>query len=214
MSTRFFITGTDTGVGKTVVATILARGYRAHYWKPVHTGAASGEKTDSDFVRQWSKASEVLNESYVFELPAAPSIAACAAAARIETQKILQDFESIKSSGVPLIVEGAGGVLVPLNEKTLMIDLITQLAIPVLLVADLKLGVINHTLLTIEALRSRSIQLAGLITVGAQEFAMSQAINELSQVPHCGHVPRASHFSEVWFEEMFQRLVINITEHQ
>lgn len=148
---RVFITGTDTGVGKTTVTRYLCNLWKADYFKPIQTGL----EKDSD---QMSKDTFIHPEVYHFKAPLSPHAAAAKEGKEIDLQKIhLPQTDR-------LIVEGAGGVLVPLNETHLMIDLIKHLGLPVIIVSRNQLGTINHTLLTLQVLSS--VQVLGVILSG------------------------------------------------
>lgn len=152
-----FVAGTDTGVGKTVVSAWLALHWQAHYWKPIQSGLL--EASDSACANRWAGV-PCHPETHVLRTPASPH-----RAARLEGRRIaLEDFS------VPvaprLVVEGAGGLMVPLNERDLMIDLVARLGLPVLLVARATLGTINHTLLSLQALRARAIPTLGVVLNG------------------------------------------------
>jgi dethiobiotin synthetase len=166
MSSRFFITGTDTGIGKTTVAALLCAALDAVYWKPIQTGSRQG--TDRSTVMRLAHLprARALPESYLFAPPVSPHLAAQRARVRIDLRKI-------KMPRIPadanLIVEGAGGVLVPINGKQLMTDLMRHLKLPVLLVARTSLGTINHTLLSLAALRAARLKIHGVVMVGAPD---------------------------------------------
>jgi dethiobiotin synthetase len=156
---KYFVTGIDTDSGKTMVSAILCEALHADYWKPVQSGLPK----DSDTVRSLltNSVSAIHPETYLLATPASPH-----AAAKIDGVNIdLSNFK-LPATNHSLIVEGAGGCLVPLNDQDFIIDLIKKLELSVVLVADLYLGSINHTLLTVEALRSRKISLAGIIFNG------------------------------------------------
>jgi len=156
---RYFVTAIDTDSGKTLVSAILCEALKADYWKPVQAGLPR----DSDIVKELvsNDQSKIHAETYLLKTPSSPH-----AAARIDGVNInLIDFKIPETSN-PLIVEGAGGCLVPLNDNDFVIDLISFLKMDVILVADLYLGSINHTLLTIEALQKRKIKIKGLIFNG------------------------------------------------
>lgn len=168
---RFFITGTDTGVGKTVVSAILQAGLGYAYWKPVQSGLE--EAGDTEVVRSLTglPAAFFLPEAYRLQLPASPHISAAAEGLKIDMEKlVLPDYQG------PLLVEGAGGLMVPLNDTSLMLDLIKRFELPVLLVSRSTLGTINHTLLSLEALRSRQIEVLGVIVNGEKNPANCKAI--------------------------------------
>ena len=156
---NYFITGIDTDSGKTLVSAILCEAFNADYWKPIQ----SGLPRDSEIVHRLvtNNKSKIHPERYLLKTPASPH-----AAAKIDDVNIqLHDF-SLPATQNNLIVEGAGGCMVPLNDKHFVIDLINHLRLPVILVADLYLGSINHTLLTVEALRNRKIEITGIIFNG------------------------------------------------
>ena len=172
---RIFVTGTDTGVGKTLVSAVLMSGLGGTYWKPVQ----SGEPGDTEWVREATglPESHFARETYRFRRPLSPH-----AAAALEGVEIALGAFAVPASD-RLIVEGAGGVLVPLNERHLMVDLMVQLALPVLLVARSGLGTINHTLLSLGALRRRQVQVAGVVLNGPRNPANEEAVARFGQVP-------------------------------
>jgi dethiobiotin synthetase len=193
----YFVTGTDTNVGKTVLSTVLTLGLNATYWKPIQTGTVEG--TDSDFVRRWG--GKTLPETYCFPDPLSPHLAAENADVEIALEKC-REFTS------PLVVEGAGGVLVPLNSRHLLIDLIRQLRLPTLVVASTRLGTINHSLLTLEALRAREIAVAGFVTCGEENEKVRQSISYYGEARSLGHIPFCPGFHRGWFQEAFQQLTL------
>jgi dethiobiotin synthetase len=155
---RFFVTGTDTGVGKTLVSAWLAFHLKADYWKPIQCGLENGEG-DREVVERLSGRTS-FPERYRLTLPRSPHVAAAAENLRIDCA----EFTAPDSPA--LIVEGAGGVLVPINEREYMADLILQLRLPTVVVARGTLGGINHVLLTLEALRARGCPIAGVVFNG------------------------------------------------
>ncbi len=176
---RIFITGTDTGVGKTVVSAILTAGLDGYYWKPVQSGL--DEITDTQWVRENTGLPDdhFFSETYRLTRPLSPHAAALHDGTRI-------DLESFKAPGVPagghLIIEGAGGIMVPLNERDLMIDLIKRLSAPVLLVARSSLGTINHTLLSLEQLRREGIDVIGVVMNGPINRENREAIGHYGRI--------------------------------
>lgn len=172
MAAGAFVTGTDTGVGKTVVAACLVRRWGAHYWKPAQTGLAD-EPGDTETVARLAGLDATRWHRPRFEFAAPLSVEA--AAARENVAVSLADFELPAVAG-PLVVEGAGGVLVPLGRDALMADLMARFALPVVLVARTTLGTINHTLLSLEALRGRGLHVAGVVLVGDASPSNRQAI--------------------------------------
>jgi dethiobiotin synthetase len=167
-----FVTGTDTGVGKTVVScamihAIASAGCRVVGMKPVAAGAQSGETgLRNDDVERLTAASNVKAprmyvNPYCFEPPVAPHIAARAAGVSIDIENIVLAFQQLAASADWIVVEGIGGLCVPLNAREDTADLAWRLGLPVVLVVGVRLGCINHALLTLHALRSRGLTLAG-----------------------------------------------------
>ena len=155
---KYFVTATGTDSGKTLVSALLCRALKATYWKPIQ----AGRPTDSDQMRSWlGEALRVLPEACVLERAASPHAAAAAQGKYIS----LGELPSLPPVS-PLVVEGAGGLLVPLNEREFIIDLISQLRAEVILVVNTYLGCINHALLSAEALRSRKISVRGIVFNG------------------------------------------------
>jgi len=199
---RVFITGTDTDVGKTVAAAVLVRAWGADYWKPVQTGAAEDAGDTPTVARLAGLAPERIHPPrHVFAAPLSPHAAAALEGARID----LTDF-SAPASERPLVIEGAGGVLVPLNDTALMIDLIDHLKAPVVVVARSTLGTINHTLLTLAALRARGIEVMGVVLNGPPSPSNRQAIEQFGQVLVLAEIPRTDAVTLAWVEAMAARL--------
>ena len=158
----FFISGIGTGIGKTVIAAVLAEALKADYWKPVQAGIASG--TDSSLIASLISNTETIihPESYLLKLAASPHIAAGKEGIRIETGNMQKQHKKMDQSR-PLIIEGAGGLMVPLNEKEFVIDLIKVLDARVILVSRNYLGSINHSLMTAKLCRSYGLDVAGWV---------------------------------------------------
>jgi len=176
--TELFVTGTDTGIGKTVVSAMLTAGLNATYWKPVQSGL-EGE-TDTRAVKRLTElpASHFKPETYRLSEPLSPH-----ASAQIDGVTIdMSDFEIPDYSTNHLIIEGAGGVLVPMNDDSMMIDLMAQLNIPALVVARSELGTLNHTFLTLEALRKRHIPILGVIMNGPKNESNRKAIENYGNI--------------------------------
>jgi dethiobiotin synthetase len=183
MIPRFIITGTDTGVGKTVFAAALAAALDATYWKPVQAGLEDGG--DSEMVRRLSglPAERILPEIYRLTTPCSPH-----RAARIDGIEIEPDRLALPTIHGPLVIEGAGGALVPLTSTTLYADMFERWGLPVVIVARTTLGTINHSLLTIEALRHRQIMLHGIAFVGEANEDSEGIICEIGQVRRLGRL--------------------------
>ena len=187
-----FVTGTDTGVGKTVTCAALmcrlAADPRVRYWKPIQTGTE--DEDDTATVRRLSGcgAARVIDEGVRLTRPVSPHLAARLSGVTIEIAQ-LTGIAAAQAASDRLIVEGAGGVLVPLNGDTLMVDLMVRLGLPVVVVARSTLGTINHTLLTLEALRGRSLTVAGVIMVGARHPENREAVERHGRTPVVAELP-------------------------
>jgi dethiobiotin synthetase len=182
-----FVTGTDTGVGKTVLSAALMLRYpEATYWKPIQTGTRddTGDDTADDTaeVRRLS-GGRVIDEGVRLPDPVSPHLAARRAGMRI-------GLPGRKSNGTIYIAEGAGGVLVPVNESETMADLMTILGLPVIVAARTTLGTINHTLLTLEALRARKLRVAGVVMIGDGNADTRAAVEHYGNVRILGEMPR------------------------
>jgi malonyl-CoA O-methyltransferase len=183
---RVFVTGTDTGVGKTVVAACLVRAFGARYWKPVQTGSAEDEGDTATVMRLAAlPPSDVWAPRYTLRAPLSPE----AAARREDVSISLDDFVLPEWDG-PLVVEGAGGVMVPLGGGAMMADLMRRFGLPVVLVARSTLGTINHALLSIEALRRREVVIAGVVMVGVPSPENAQTISGYGNVPILATLPQ------------------------
>jgi dethiobiotin synthetase len=184
MSSAIVVTGTDTDVGKTVFCAGLTRLLDAVYWKPVQAGLAG--ETDAEAVRRLAElpADRVLPEVWRLHTPASPHLAA-----EIDGVEIDADALALPRSDRTLVVEGAGGLMVPLTRRTLLIDVIARWSAPVVLCARTRLGTINHTLLSIEALRRRAIPLLGVAFVGEAHAENERIIGSLGKVRVLGRLP-------------------------
>ena len=163
MVQTIFITGIGTGIGKTVISAIIAEALQADYWKPVQAGYDEG--TDSEWITSVlsNSKSKVYPEVYRFKLPASPHLAAREEGRVISLEKIFSAYAQYLAPGRRLIIEGAGGLLVPLNDHELVIDLIRKLNAKVILVSRHYLGSINHSLLTAQLCRQKGIRVMGWI---------------------------------------------------
>jgi dethiobiotin synthase len=188
----FFVTGTDTGVGKTVAAAALMHRFRGvaplRYWKPIQTGIEIDDDTAT--VRRLGACSEdeLLNQGVRLPKPVSPHLAAQWAGQRIDLVK-LRGLIGFDDGDTTWIVEGAGGLLVPVNETQTMADWIAYLALPVLVVARSGLGTINHTLLTLEALQARSLRVAGVMMIGEPNADNRAAIERYGRVRVVAEMP-------------------------
>ena len=182
---RFIVTGTDTDIGKTVFAAALAGALGASYWKPVQAGL-DGE-TDSQAVARLSPgtATKVLPEAWRLATPASPHLAA-------EIDGVVIDPEGLNPPEVhgPLVIEGAGGLLVPLNRRVLTIDLFARWGLPTILCARTSLGAINHALLSLQALTAWNVPLAGVVFIGDEMVDTQATIAAFSGARILGRLPR------------------------
>lgn len=197
---RVFVSGSDTDIGKTLVCGILATGWNAHYWKPVQSGTET--VTDSETVASWIGAHRIFPERYILGKPLSPNQSA-------EFDGIsmnLRDFQLPPVEG-PLIVEGAGGLMVPINDQSMMIDLAAQLQLPIILTVRTGLGTINHTLLSIQVLKQRCLPLAGVIFSGQPHPDNQRDIARFGKVPILGVVPRLEKVEPSCFKELFSQWV-------
>lgn len=181
------VTGTDTDIGKSVVASMLTLGLEAIYWKPIQAGTEGG--TDTKRVAQMTGLGpeRFKQERYVLKNPLSPH-----RAAEIEGMTIDASALSLPED-IPaqqtLIIEGAGGVLVPVTRKLLQADLFAHWAAPAILCARTALGTINHSLLSIEALRARGVEILGIVFVGDETADTEQTIVEIGKVKRLGRLP-------------------------
>jgi dethiobiotin synthetase len=198
----FFVTGTDTGVGKTVLSALLVAALDGIYWKPVQTGAIEG--TDLDSVRVWAECpvERLVPERYRFDLPVSPHLAGRKSGIRVA----LDDF-GLPSPvpNHPHIVEGAGGVMVPLNEHDLMLDLMRHFGLPVVVAARTTLGTINHTLLTLAALRGAHLNVRGVVLIGKKNDENRSAIETYGNVRVIGHIPVLERIHRAALVEAFEK---------
>jgi dethiobiotin synthetase len=180
-----FVTGTDTNVGKTLLSGLLVAALDAIYWKPIQTGAREG--TDRRTVIKLAEIPEAqtIPEVYCFDPPVSPHLAGEAAGVRIDLARI----QAPASLGRPIIAEGAGGILVPINGSELMLDLARHLGFPVLIAARAALGTINHTLLTVRALRCAKMPIDGVVMIGNRNKDNERSVEQFGAVPVVGTIP-------------------------
>lgn len=184
MSARYIVTGTDTDIGKTVFAAMLTQALNGIYYKPVQSGRQP--ETDSQTVRRLTGLSEkhFLPEAYCLDTPVSPHLAA-------EIDRVEIDVAKLKPPVVrgDLIIEGAGGLLVPLTRQCLSIDVFADWKAQVILCARTALGTINHTLLSIEALKQRQLPIVGVVFIGDENQDSERTIVEMGRVIRLGRLP-------------------------
>lgn len=196
--TAVIVTGTDTGVGKTVFSAGLTAALGAQYWKPVQSGLE--EETDSQIVARLS-GQPVLPEAYLLNLPASPHLSAEAEGVEIDLDRL-----TLPQTDGPLVVEGAGGVMVPLTRQAYYLDLFARWQAPVILVARTALGTINHTTLSLMALRGAGCPVVGVVFIGDPEPAVEQTIIQMSQVPHLGRLGRIENLTPDTLRHAFEAI--------
>lgn len=183
MKQQYIVAGIGTEVGKTVIAAILTEQLHADYWKPVQAGDL--HHTDTDKVRQWvsNPVTQFHPEAYRLKTPMSPHGAAFIDGLRIEEEKL-----ALPTTTNHLIIELAGGLMVPLRTDYLIIDWLETIKIPVILVSRFYLGSINHTMLSIDALKRRNIPIQGIIFNGEMVESSKEAILEYSNIAMLGHI--------------------------
>lgn len=192
---QYIVAGIGTDIGKTVVSAVLVEALHSDYWKPIQAGNL--DATDSDFIRNMAKNHQIIhNEAFLLKEPVSPHLAA-----NLELKLI--DIEQIKLvyTNNNLIVETAGGIMSPLSEKYLCIDLIKYIQLSVILVSMNYLGSINHTLLTIEALHQQDIPIEGIIFSGASNLETEKFILQYSKIPLLGRIPFTDNLTSGFISE-------------
>lgn len=200
----FFVSGTDTDIGKTFVSAILTAGLKAHYWKPIQSGSLEG--TDTNFIKSVTKlpAAHFHEELVSLKAPLSPHEAAEEEFIKIkENELVIPD--NLKSLDAHVIIEGAGGLMVPINWDFMIIDLIKKWEIPVVLVIRSALGTLNHTLLSLEALKSRGISVFGLIMNGPINQGNFKSLSRLTNVPILAQIPKIEQAHELDFEALYNQ---------
>ncbi len=176
----YFISGSDTNVGKTIVASILVNKLDAIYYKPIQCGYNDYGEKDSEVVERLCEKKVIMDETFFLEHPLSPNIAA----KKQKKQIFLKDFDNIKKKkfSKKVVVEGAGGLQVPINKNFLMSDLIKFFNLPLILVCRTKLGTINHTLMSLEILKKKKIKLFGIVFIGKKESDTIQTIKNFGKI--------------------------------
>jgi dethiobiotin synthetase len=188
---RFVVTGTDTDIGKTVFCAGLAGMLGARYWKPVQ----AGEPGDSEIVSELAGV-EIVPEAYRLQLAASPHQAAA-------DEGVTIDPNALNPPGGPVVIEGAGGLMVPLTREVLFIDVFARWKLPLILCARTQLGTINHTLLSVEAIRARNIPLHGVAFIGDANPESEKIITEIGKVKRLGRLPVIAPLTAARLMEIF-----------
>ncbi len=181
---KFIICGTDTDIGKTLISSFFVKGLNSFYWKPIQSGIES--QTDSQTVEKLAKVSKekIIKEAYVFTKPLSPHWAA-----EIDQKAINFDKLRLPEVQGSLIIETAGGLMVPITRNFLQIDQIKEWNLPVILVCKSSLGTLNHTLLSIEALKQRNIEILGLVVNGEKHLDNPKTLVDFSGIPLIAEFP-------------------------
>ncbi|MTI02280.1 dethiobiotin synthase [Roseibium sp. RKSG952] len=196
--TALIVTGTDTGIGKTIFSAGLTAALGAHYWKPVQSGLE--DATDSQIVAELS-GQPVLPETYLLDMPASPHLSAEDMGVEIDLDRL-----ALPEVDGPLVVEGAGGIMVPLTRQAYYLDLFARWKAPVILVARTALGTINHTTLSLMALRNAGCPVVGVAFVGAAEPDVEETIIQMSDVPHLGRLSMIDNLNSETLMQAFQAI--------
>ncbi|WP_442794984.1 dethiobiotin synthase [Pelobium manganitolerans] len=205
MSQQYFVTGIGTEIGKTLCAAVLTEHLQADYWKPIQSGDL--HHTDSMKVAEFisNTKTQIFQEAYRLQQPFSPHHSANLDGVHIELAKI-----QLPQTQNNLIVEGAGGLMVPLNGKDLIIDLIKKLGLEVILVSKNYLGSINHTLLSIEALRNRGIPIKGIIFNGDRNESTESIILSRTQIHLIANIPTVQKANTATVKHLAQSLKFNL----
>ncbi len=211
---KFILCGTDTDVGKTLISSFFVRGLKSYYWKPIQSGIEN--ETDSQSILRLSgiKKEKILKEAYIFNKPVSPHWAA-----EIDGKKIDTNLLKIPSIDGSLVIETAGGLMVPITRSFLQIDQIKKWNLPVIIVCRSSLGTINHTLLSIEALKNRNIKILGLIINGKKHLDNPQTISQFCNLPIIAEFPRLinvdkNNLDRLWQELNIERILESIVQSE
>ncbi len=208
MKPVFVVTGTDTEIGKTVASAMLVQALQADYYKPIQAGL--DEQTDTQTVQRLCGISDdrIVPEAYRLNTPASPHYSAQVDGTEIEIGNL-----ALPERNRTLIVEGAGGLLVPLHGSTCFIDVFELWQFPVILCARTVLGTINHSLLSIEALRTRNIPIQGIIFIGDPVASSESAICSIGNVKRLGRIPILSKLNSTTLHDTF-KTEFNVNDFQ
>lgn len=198
---QYFVTGIGTDIGKTVVSAVLCRRLNAAYYKPIQAGNL--ENLESDFIKNLVPGITIFETKYKLNNPLSPHLAAKLDNVRIDIENIT--LPNFKES---LIVEGAGGILVPLNDEYTILDLIKKLKLPVIVIVKHYIGSINHSLLTCEVLKQSGVEIAGIIFNGESNEESEKIILKRTQIPCIGRIPELEKLNQEAIEEASKQLKI------
>lgn len=209
MTNRIFITGIGTGVGKTITSAIITESLQADYWKPVQTGLTEGTDTNTIKNLLTNPISKCHKEAYCLKEPASPHLAARLEGVNINVKRITEIADTYQPANRPLIIEGAGGLLVPITDTIFTIDLIQQLKATVIIVAGNYLGAINHSLLTARSLKQEEIPVLGWIFSG-ETHSNEDEVVAWSGFPKLGRIPQTNHIDKAFVKEQAEKLSLQL----
>ena len=196
-----FVTGTDTDVGKTIVSAGLCLSWPAHYWKPIQAGA--DPCTDNEVMAQFIPKENIYSSAYVLKKACSPNQAALWEDISIHKDALMSVYKKIRS---PVVIEGAGGALVPFNDQESMLDLMIQFNAPVIIVARSGLGTLNHSFLTLKVLRAHNINILGIIMVGKHHSDNKRDIENIGNIPVLLELPMLKKIDTASLKEHFKKL--------
>lgn len=198
---RYVVTGIGTDVGKTVVSAIIAQALEADYWKPIQSGEL--ENSDSHKIDRLTNDNvHILSERYRLTEPLSPHASAAIDGVHLQLSEL-----TLPETNRNLLVEGAGGLMVPINDTDLLIDAFKQWNLPLIIVSRHYVGSINHTILTIEALQNRGIAIKGLVFVGDENKATESFILHHSNVPFLMRIPLAAEVTTDFVQQQAKILI-------
>ncbi|AHA27497.1 dethiobiotin synthase [Candidatus Liberibacter americanus] len=200
MKLRLVITGTDTSIGKTIFSAALANALNAYYWKPIQSGM--DEETDSEIVQRIGGLPKhhIIPEAWKLKKPISPHLSAAIDGIEINPSKI-----NVPIINHHIIIEGTGGLLVPIKNKYLFIDLIKRWNFPTILCASTSLGTINHCLLSLESLRNRNIKVLGIAFIGDPQPEVEKTITNIGRVQYLGRLPKITPIEPDILHQNFQK---------
>ena len=207
---QFVICGTDTDIGKTLISSFFVRGLNSFYWKPIQSGTES--QTDSQTIVKLTNSNKekIINEAYVFTKPLSPHWAS-----EIDQKTINLDNLKLPKVNGPLILETAGGLMVPITRNFLQIDQIKKWDLPVILVCKSSLGTLNHTLLSIEALQKRNINILGIVVNGEKHTDNPKTLVDFSGLPIIAEFPYIRRIAPekldiLWEELQIKKILVSL----
>ncbi len=211
MNNSIFITGIGTDVGKTLIAAIITEALQADYWKPIQAGYADG--TDAELISSLlsNPVSIIHPESYKLQTPASPHIAAAKEHITIDLDVLIKDAEDImnKTGEKPLIIEGAGGLLVPLSNELMVADLVKKINAKIILVSRNYLGSINHSLLTAAYCKSNGLNVTGWI-FSDDYMNYEEEIVQWSGYPSIASIPKMQQVNKTTIKEQAERIRVSL----